>query len=115
MDLRTESGGEPDLPEIPAECSHIVSLLFEIGPTSAGGMGTIPLTWVDIATWQRLIGVELPPWQARLLRRMSGEYLESYHAAEKQDAPPPWQPLSDDARRARIANHVRSFLRGSPR
>jgi len=78
-------------------------------------MGTVPLTWVDIESWQRLMGVELDPWRARLLRRLSGEYLECYHASEKQDAPPPWQPHSDESRRVRIANHVRSFLRGTPK
>jgi hypothetical protein len=41
-----------------------------------------------------LTGVDVLPWEARLIRRLSGEFLSQSHKAEKPDCPAPW---ADDA------------------
>jgi hypothetical protein len=109
MAERLKAGGEPDLPEIDPEISFLVSHLFDAGPTSAAGQYGAPLTWQDLRAWQRCAGIELPSWQLRLLRRLSGEYLSESLRADAWDAPPPWEREAD---REKVAKHVRRLLRG---
>ena len=81
----------PELPPVEAG-AHLVSYLLDIGPTVAAGMGEAPLGYEQILAWQTLTGIVLQPWEARWLRRLSGEYLSEGHKATKQFAPPPWIP-----------------------
>lgn len=69
---------------------YLLDYLFEFGPTMAAGMGSGPLTAVEISAWQDLLGIEFEPWEARLLRRLSNEYLGESYAATKRDRPPPF-------------------------
>lgn len=77
----------PHLPPNPAP--YLIDWLFEIGPSVAVGMGEGPLGWGDLAHWQALSGVALNAWEARTLRRLSGDWLGERHRAEKDDAPAP--------------------------
>jgi hypothetical protein len=107
--MRLEAGGEPDLPYIDPALELLVEYLFEAGPVSAVGMGPVTLTWVDLEAWQRATGVSLHPWQARLLRQLSSEYLAESSIADAHDAPPPWDREPD---RAKVANHIKRLFRG---
>ena len=69
---------------------YLLGYLFEFGPTMAAGMGAGPLTASEIESWQHLLGIEFEPWEARLLRRLSNEYLAESHKATKRDCPPPF-------------------------
>jgi hypothetical protein len=109
MQIRVDAGGEPDFPFIEPELEHFVAHLMDVGPTSAGAMGSIPLTWLDLDKWQALTGIALHPWQLRLLRELSAEYLTESQTADEHDAPPPWNREAD---RERIAKHIRNVLRG---
>lgn len=104
-------GVQPDLPDIDHALSHFVEWLMEAGPVSAAGMGPVPLTWRDLEAWQRCIGVTLRPWESRLLRRLSMDYLTELQKAEAHDAPRPWIPETTDERRTKVAKHIRSILR----
>ena len=108
MAARLAAGGEPDLPELDPSLAHVVAYLFDAGPTSAAGQYGSALSWADLQAWQAAAGIYLPPWQLRLLRRLSGEYLSESFIAEAWDAPPPWER---DADRAKVAAHVRKVLR----
>lgn len=79
---------DPDMP--PCDAPHLLGYLFEIGPTLAAGMGEGPLTHGEIASWQANTGIELQAWEARLLRRLSIDYLNQSHKARARDCPPPW-------------------------
>jgi hypothetical protein len=80
------------LPAIPATSApHIVEWLLEIGPGEAAGMGLAPLGWGQIDAWCSRTGIDLPPWQFRLLRRLSAAYVTESRRAEDPNAPPPWQ------------------------
>lgn len=79
----------PPMPPNPAP--HIVDRLVEIGLTEAAGMGAGPLAWQSIAAWQQVTGIHLPPWEARLIRRLSVEYLAEGRRAESENCPPPWR------------------------
>ena len=78
----------PAMPPNPAP--HIVNRLVEIGLTEAAGMGVAPLSWREINEWQRSVGVVLPPWEARLIRKLSAEYIAEGRRAEDETCPSPW-------------------------
>lgn len=73
-------------------------------------MGESALGYLEMAAWQAISGIELMPWEARLLRRLSGEYAAMRHKAEEQSCPPPYNGPVDDlaAMRARVAKQVDS-------
>lgn len=104
-----ESGGIPDLPPVPPPLQFLIEYLFDAGPTSPSGTGSVALTWADLEAWQRGTGVSLPPWTARLLRKLSSEYLQQSTLAIHHDAPPPWDRVID---RDQVAKKVRSIFRG---
>jgi hypothetical protein len=107
--MRVDAGEEPDLPDIDPESHFLIEYLLDAGPVSGGSNGAAALSWGELQAWQAGSGVSLPPWQLRLLRRLSGEYLSESFRAEAHDAPPPWEREAD---RARIAKHIRKILRG---
>ena len=76
----------------PCAALHLVEHLFEIGPLMAAGMGAGPITHQEILAWQVLTGTALQPWEARMLRRLSCEYLNETHRAETLGCEPPWKP-----------------------
>lgn len=89
-----DMGLKPDMPALNAALQPFIAMLFEAGPTSVAGQGAIPLTWADLEAWQQGIGVRLPPWQLRLLRRLSAEYLAEFNQADDPEAQPPWERQS---------------------
>lgn len=109
MEARQEAGGLLDLPDISRGLIHFVEYLMEAGPTSHAGMGETALRWIDLECWQRGSGVSLQPWECRLLRKLSNDYLTERHRATAFDAPPPWNREID---KRKVAKHIRSVLRG---
>jgi hypothetical protein len=85
------SGEEPPLPPLTAQ--HIYDALMEVGPTEAGAMGPIPLSWREIDAWAARTFARPSAWEARLLRRLSAEYVNQAHLAEDRNCPAPWWPL----------------------
>ena len=77
------------------DCGYLVSYLFEIGPTMAAGMGSGPITHGEIESWQRITGIDLNPWDARTLRRLSIDYLSESQKATQMDCPAPWEQAPD--------------------
>lgn len=79
----------PPMPPNPAP--HITDRLIEIGLTQAAGMGAVPLSWLEINAWCERTAVDLDPWEARLIRRLSAAYLAESHVADDENCPPPWK------------------------
>lgn len=50
-------------------------------------MGEAPIGYRDLQAWQAVSGVDLMPWEATLLRRLSGHYIAAMHKAAAFDAP----------------------------
>lgn len=80
----------PQMP--PNPMPHIVERLIEIGLTEPAGMGMAPVSWRTLAAWSELTGVVLSPWEARLLRHLSAEYLTEFNRAEDETRPSPMRP-----------------------
>jgi len=101
-------GDQAVLPENPA--SYLTDWLFDIGPSGPGGD---TLGWLDIAAWQEISGVDLEPWEGRLIRRLSGEYGSMKYKAEKADCPAPYTAdLPVHEVRSRVDDQFRAMLAG---
>ena len=79
------------MPQVQAH--YLIDYLFEVGPTE----GQEPVSFTELMKWQEAIGIELEPWQFRMLRRLSLDYLSESHKAMKHDCPPPWAPENKPA------------------
>lgn len=90
LERKRHQGETIDLPPNPAK--YLTDWLFDIGPTVGGEV----LTYRDLAAWQQISGVELLPWEGRLLRRLSGDFASQQHKARNADCPPPYIPLEDE-------------------
>lgn len=108
------AGQEPALPPLTAG-EHIITHLFDAGPVLHTGMGPVPLSWSELATWQRVTGVELTPWEAQTLRRLSAEYIATQQAAEDPAMPPPYATAPTQDQRARVAASLASVFGGMAR
>jgi hypothetical protein len=76
---------EPAMPDCDAQ--YLIEYLFEIGPTE----GDAPLSHAELQAWQQNTGITLQPWELRLLKKLSLEYLGMYREASEPDCPVPWE------------------------
>ena len=95
---RREERGDDDIEMPPITAPHLFERLMEIGPVDLAGMDRAPLRPGTIAAWSADLGITLPPWEVRLLRRLSAEYLAQSRDAVEVDAPPPWSAPDADLR-----------------
>jgi hypothetical protein len=112
--LKSDGVDEPEMPPCPAPL--LVEYLFEIGPVMAGGMGNAPLTHAEISAWQCNVGIELQPWQARMLKKLSADYLEESHLARDRDRAAPWAAgFHTNTARSLVAERMKRSLREAAR
>ena len=83
------AGMDPGMP--PLDAPYLLGYFWEVGPTMPGGMGEVPLTFHEIQAWQEQIGIDLQPWEARIIRRLSCEYLNQSNKATKLHCEAPWE------------------------
>jgi hypothetical protein len=81
---------------------YLLDYLWDVGPTVDGAMGPARLTPPVLQSWEWETGIQLRPWQSKLLRRLSSEYAAESHMATKPDRPPPFAESSDAARLQQI-------------
>ena len=104
-------GNEPEMPD-PGPAGYLAGYLWEVGPAVAGGMGPAAIGWADLQAWQAMTGVVLLPWEARLLRHCSLEYVAQLAASDDPAAPEPYRPAQPSERRKQAqADHVESILK----
>jgi hypothetical protein len=64
-----EKGRRPQLP--PVRLQYLLDILLEIGPTSPGAMGSVPVSELEILAWQINRRRFLQPWEIEFVRRAS--------------------------------------------
>lgn len=97
-----KDGITPQMP--PNPMPHLISRFIEIGMTQSTGMGPAPLSWGELGEWQRLTGVVLHPWEARLLRQLSVTFIGESQKAESENCPAPWHmPVTEREMKLEIA------------
>lgn len=74
-----------DLPE--CDVFYLLNYFLEIGPTIHGD----PITHSEMRSWQKNTGIELAPWQSRIIRRLSLKYIEESREATARHRPSPLQ------------------------
>ncbi len=100
---------EPVMPPNPAP--ELIARLIEIGLTEGGGMVPSPLGWGTIAGWSQATKVAIQPWEARLMRRLSVEYLAESRRAESENCPAPWRSaVVTEAEKAAEVDELRALL-----
>jgi hypothetical protein len=103
-----EDAGLPD-----CSARFLVDYLLEIGPIKPVGMGSGSIDWQDIEAWQRCTGITLPPWQARMLRRLSRSYLAMSREAEEPDCRSPTQEEVTQREREAVSQKIRAARAGA--
>lgn len=84
MTLEKKHGVPLAMPECGA--AHLLVYLFEIGPS----LGDAPLTHSELQAWMDNTGIELTAWEARVVKRLSCEYLSEQQRATAPETPCPW-------------------------
>lgn len=64
----------------------LVIALFEIGPVEFEGH----LTWRELESWQRLMGIELEPWEAIVLIDLSRAFFQQKQESKSISSLCPW-------------------------
>lgn len=99
---------EPPLPPLPLR--HVFDWLMEVGPAEPGAAGQVPVSWREIDAWATRTYQRPSAWEARTIRRLSGEYLAEIHAAEDHTRPAPWSPVGVEIDRASEERRLRAVL-----
>ncbi len=90
--LRKQHKDEAYWPEMPPiEAAWLLGYLFEVGPVESAGMGLTALSHQSLRAWQANLGIVLPPWVLRTLRRLSADYAAETQRAREADSAAPWQ------------------------
>ena len=105
-----KKGIKPAIPENPAP--YLAEWLFEIGPGISTGQGLIEIGWDTLSDWQRNVGVELLPWEARLLKALSRDYVSQWYESRKPDCPAPYlDKRSLETNREAVARQAKAMFR----
>lgn len=112
FDSLRAKGEDALLPPNPAK--YLSDWLFEIGPTKPTGMGSAAITFGDMTDWSGIMGIEILPWEAKALRRLSVDYANEAHRATKHDRPPPYSGSEDVivSNRDRVGMQVKALFSG---
>ena len=94
----------------PLNLPDLYHRLMEIGPVDFAGMDRVPLRHGTIGEWARSMGVALAPWEVRLLRRLSAEWLAESRKAVEVDCPPPWVTQNTATNRDVINRQLEAFF-----
>lgn len=100
---------EPEMPPLDMGGVYLIEYFWEVGPAMSGGFSMSPITNAELRAWQHNIGISLQPWEARVLRRLSTEYIAESHDAEERDAIEPFKKLRDEAKAEDLARVARSM------
>lgn len=74
-------------------------------------MGMAPLSWREIDAWCNRTRIDLSPWEARLIRRLSSTYLTESRRAEDENCPAPWLGIVTECERDAEDRALRALLR----
>ena len=111
--MRAERKDDDYLPDLPGVdgADYLLAYLWDVGPTLVAGMGIGPITHEEMRAWQSNTGVWLQPWEARILRKLSMDYIVQMRDAEKADCPPPWSAAARVVDRSSVTDRMLHAIR----
>jgi hypothetical protein len=68
--------------------AHLIEYFFDIGPWE----GEHHITWKSIESWCNLSGIQLEPWQCRLMVILSKAYIQQSQESRDWTSLSPWVP-----------------------
>ena len=95
---------DPVMP--PLSAPSYIDYLMDVGPTEPTGVGPAVISWLTLSGWQESTGTSLQPWELRLLRSLSGDWLAESERAKKPDCPSPWAGETTEFNREAVARKV---------
>lgn len=95
--------------EPPCDAPHLIEYLFDAGPVEVSGGQPAALSSTELEHWQAGSGIPLAPWEFRLLRRLSREYLAQCIASEDPSEPAPYITKEGIERNRKAANRKASM------
>lgn len=108
------NGGEIVMPPVEIG-AYLIDHLWDVGPVGSSGMGASTLTYAELSAWQRCAGIELQPWELRIFRLLSADYVMESKQAEKPECPPPFNAPTVEFDRAIVAKQVGDALKAFAR
>lgn len=103
------NGGTPLFPEVDA--AYLIQHWFSVGLTGHGAMGPTALSALELMAWQQGTGVDLVPWEFRVLREMSRAYVAQYHDSEEPACPPPYGEQAKEYDRDAVAKKISDIFK----
>jgi hypothetical protein len=101
-------GREPVLPFNPAP--YLTDWLLEIGPSIPAGDRAAAIGFSEMAAWSRLMGVDLSPWEARTLRRLSRAFVNQQSDASNPSCIEPMVKVDQETARKRVDDQFKSMM-----
>jgi hypothetical protein len=95
-----QDGSSPEplntpLPNIEG-AEYLVALLHEAGTVGQGGMGIVPLSWMDIQSWIVVTGRDnLVLWEKGMIKRMSEAYSGAYSRGSEKNSKAPYGNITE--------------------
>ncbi|MES1987462.1 MAG: hypothetical protein V4440_05425, partial [Pseudomonadota bacterium] len=77
-------------------CEYLIEYVLKAGPGQNYGMGMVPLSFQEIASWTELNGLELSAFESNAIRDLSRSYVGQYNISSKPDCFAPWVKGVDD-------------------
>jgi len=84
-------------------------LLDDLGGCLRTGMGSVPLSWVELTSWQNSNGLSLQPWELRAIRLGSEAYVNEGENATDNVSHPPYPQLVE-VNHEKLQENIRSIL-----
>jgi len=113
MDSIINNGGEPLMPPV-GDAEYLIGYWHSVGMVTANGMGSSPISSVELQTWAQAQGIDMAPFEFNAVMEMSKSYLASLHQGEKPDCPPPYgNPVNEFDRQkvaSKISNAFKAFI-----
>jgi hypothetical protein len=95
----------------PCDAPYLIEYLFDAGPFEDGKNGMAKLSSRELLAWQKGSGVKLQPWEFRLIRRLSADYVNQCIASEDPNEPPPYQTKAViEKNRDAVARSIRTGM-----
>ena len=90
-------------------CEYLIDWLFDIGVSMHTGMGSVPISWQEIESWGK--DMDLSPWEKKMLRDLSTEYVSYSQKASEPDCPQPFFRYISEEQRKTVSNNILNTLR----
>lgn len=77
--IRRQQGKEErKAPELPLDFAHIWNAFIELHQArGSNGFGPVPISHMEIASYRAVTGVDLSPWEVKVIRALDTLYIET--------------------------------------